>query len=208
MASASAAPAASAAPPVASASAAPAPPSSDPVCRGDRLDLRTVLERCTISDTAERALPAAVKAELAGPDRMKPGEEAAFELRLVNRGEAPLAFTIAWTCGSYVDATDARGAQVVEHERTDGASVDFMCSEKPRFVRVELPPGGMVVEPLRWRAIEEHRRDGRLIKKGPLPAGRFTLHAHTWLSASGARSGSGRHGIYVSVGADRAVTVR
>ena len=97
---------------------------------------------------------------------------------------------------------------MVEHEYTDGASFGFKCSETPRFVRVELPPGGMVVEPLRWRAIQEHHRDGKLIKKGPLPAGRFTLHAHTWLMASGALRGSGSHGVYVSVGAERAVTVR
>ncbi len=196
-------------PPATASTTALAAPAPDP-CRGGRLLREEVEELCRTSKTGS-ALPSQVNAEIHGPERVKPGEEAAYELRLVNTSDETLSFAFSYSCSSALRATDATGANVIRYESTSLAETVSSCSAERNVVAVVLEPGGMIVEPVAWRARGEHHRDGKLIKRQSLPSGKYKLSATTWLrrgpAGEDAPVGPGRHGVYTPVTANLSILV-
>lgn len=146
-----------------------------------------------------------------GPERVKPGETVAYELRLVNTSSETLSFAFSYGCLSELHATNAAGADVIRHENTSGAETVSSCSAGRNVVAVVLEPGGMIVEPLSWRARGEHHRDGKLIKRQPLDPGKYKLGVTTWLRRGPAGEdlpvGPGRHSVHVAVSANLQIVV-
>jgi hypothetical protein len=191
----------------AAAISAPIPSGPPPECRGGKLELEAVLERCR-TDEKDTGLPDAVAVELEGPAEVKAGEKASYALQYVNRSREPVSMTLGITCTSHLYAVDGTRQHVVRYETTDGTETLNSCNAKPKTVAIVLEPGGMLVEPLAWRARGELYRDGKPIKREPLAAGKYTLRAFTWLSRFEPGKPQKQSGISVAVTAERPVLVR
>jgi hypothetical protein len=126
----------------------------------------------------------------------------------VNRSQEAVSLTLGITCRSNLYAVDGSRQSVIQHENTDGAETLNSCSAKPQTVAIVLEPGGMLVEPLAWRARRELHRDGKLIERAPLAAGKYTLRAFNWLSREEPDKQEKRFSVSVAVSAERSVVVR
>lgn len=202
---------ASAAPPVAPSASVPPIGSAEPVptgppaaCRGARLTLSGVAELCGVED-GTKVLPEVVKVELSGPKEVGAGELANYEIRLVNRGQEPLLLTFGTTC-----TWDLEAPAAIRHESSKGGGdMATTCSAKARYFEVVLEPGGMVVEPVTWRARGELYVDGSLKKREPLAPGKYTLRTSTWLYRGKPGEDRGKsHGAFVSADGELAIVVR
>lgn len=195
-------------PPIAIASVtavASAPP--DTKCRAGRITFEEALERCRTSDRA-KVVPDAIVAEIGGPTEVKPDQEAAYELQLVNRSDRDMPLTLRITCAPSLYAVDAKKQEVIRHESTSMAETVSSCNAPGTVIGVVLQPGGMLVTPMQWRARGEHYRDGKLLKRQPLGAGKYTLRSSTWLVRGGPDEEEKTHGASVSVVGELGVTVR
>lgn len=179
-----------------------------PGCRGGRLMLQDVTERCRVSKGSDFA-PEELNAELGVPEAVKAGEEVKLELRLVNRSQKPLALALPVQCDWYLHTYDELNADVIRHSYEDpGKSKYDYCEAMPSFVAVVLDPGGMLVKQVTWRADGERWFEDKLIEQRPLAPGTYTLRGYTGLKRSKPEELSGGMRMHDGLRAERSVVVR
>lgn len=157
-------------------------------CRGRRLMIPSVAELCSVKREVVEGVPASVTLELEAPAKVRRGEEVELELRYVNRTPEAVTLNLRLMCASHLAALDPAGEDVVRHESTGAPRRGSTCKAGPVVEVVLEGNGGMLVEPLRWRALGELHRDYEFVKPYDLSPGTYRLTARSWiLPASGAK---------------------
>lgn len=161
----------------------------DPSCTGAKVDLAAALAsgRCATSSGDAKALRAAYEANAAAGGALvqeaKRAEDGRVELRLVNRGTAPVALPLSYhpkIPAFVVLADEAKGKELYELA-TPKLDVPEDEAGAARFARIVLPPSGVAVARIAIDATIVRRVDKRDAGAGAkvpprLGPGLWTLH--------------------------------